>query len=968
MTSKAWQNLFRETADARRAQSSFEMLPLAAVKGMKVEDAKMLAAVLGGSECIPQWLVAHPEWLEIFDSNALQRTRRLAGLQRELNQLLKRQKDVDALAVIRRFKQREMIRIATRDLARLADVSEITAELSHVADVSLGAMLNICHERLRTKFGSPWHIGGDGIWCETPFSLIGLGKLGGHELNYSSDVDVMLVYEDEGHVFKDRPKGRGASSNLSSHEYFNRLVENFIAEVGGATDDGMLYRIDFRLRPEGESGPLSRSVESYENYYAQWGELWERLMLIKARPIAGDAELGAEFTETIHPFRFPRSLSESALSEIGHLKRLIEEQVVREGELNRDVKLGRGGIREVEFIVQALQLLHGGRQPFLQGSQTLPMLKRLADYDLLPESETGVLSAAYIFLREVEHRLQMENNLQTHTIPKDRFSRDRLAHLMNSTSAAEFGRKTADHMRRVRKVFDRLKKNKTADVVRVLPEEVTGHEEEWEAVLTAHGFRDVSQAMAHLREFIEGPEHTHVAAHTSRVAMDLVRTFLTKCPQSQRGKTVFPRKALSDPDRVLTRIDSFVSAYGSRSMLYEAWFANRPQFELLLLVFDRSEFLAETAIQSPDLIDEIELTGQMNRRKSVGQIHLELSYGRNDPDQSLWIRKYFRAEQMRIGLRDILELNDFEATCDELSALADACLQYALDVVMRRHRMKNPPFSIIGLGKLGGKEINFGSDLDIIFVAASKTRQLEQLANLATELIKLLSERTVDGITFQTDARLRPEGRDGLLVNDLAAHENYYRTRGELWELQTLSRARHITGDQKTGSAFEVFASKISDFKRPSLPLSAYSDDWKNQICEMRQITESERTPVGLEEFAIKTGPGGLMDVEFISQVICLAEGWHEPNTLRVLERASQSKLIAKKQLTKLVGSYRELRQLEHILRRWSYEGEVLLPDDEDALYRVSVRYGIPGAEKLLTEVTDWRKNVREVFDKFFGK
>ena len=966
MTNSQWQTLFRETADPRRAQAAWEKLPSAKLNKFSNNDGRILCAVLGGSACIPEWISANPEWLDIFDADSLQRPRRAAGLSRELERRLKQLDGNEALAEVRRFKQRELIRIATRDLARLGEMAEVTGELSHVADATLGAMLEIRHAQLRKRFGAPWHRDENGRWRETPFALIGLGKLGGHELNFSSDVDVMLIYEEEGDVFKTKPRGAKASGAFSSHEFFNRLAEEFIGAVGAITEDGLLFRIDFRLRPEGDSGPLARSLASCENYYAQWGELWERLMLIKARPIAGDAELGAEFIETVQPFRYPRSLSEAALAEMGELKRLIEEQAVREGELHRNVKLGRGGIREVEFIAQTLQLLHAGRQPFLQNTQTLPTLERLAQYGHLPEADTTELADAYIFLRDVEHRLQMENNLQTHTVPEDRPARERLAHLMGSANAAALSRELSAQMRRVRKVFDRVQKTDAAEVARVLPEEVTGQEEAWEEILTTHNFREVDQALPHLREFIEGPEHTHVPTHTSRIALDLTRTLLAHCPQTQDGKTVFPPRALSDPDRVLTRLDSFISAYGSRGMLYEAWFANRPLFELLLLTFDRSEFLAETAIQSPDLIDELEITGQLHRRKDAARILSELRHGRDDVDQSLWLRKYFRAEQMRIGLRDILELNDYETTFDELSALADACLQYALEIIQQRHRLKKPPFAIIGLGKLGGREINFGSDLDIIFIATGKVRNLNRQAALAAELMQLLSERTDAGMTFETDARLRPEGRDGLLVNDLAAHEHYYRTRGELWEIQTLSRARHIAGNEKTGHAFEALAQKLASFKPPDLPLSAFSKDWKKQIHEMRMITETERTPAQMEHLAIKTGSGGLMDAEFIAQAICLAEGWHKPNTARALDRAARSRHLTKKDAATLAKNHRSLRRLEHIIRRWSYEGETVLPEDEEAQYRVAIRCGLRGADKLLAEVDKWRKTIRSIYKRFF--
>ena len=265
--------------------------------------------------------------------------------------------------------------------------------------------------------------------------MLGLGKLGGQELNYSSDVDVLLVYGEDGQVFKQPPgQAKSQSPVMPNHQFFNRLAEALIAEVTRVTPDGSLYRMDLRLRPDGGRGPLCRSLAGYENYYEQWGQTWERMMLIKARRVAGDEGLAHEFWEMIQPFRFPHSTVEGVLREVAAMKDRIENEVVRAGELDRNVKLGRGGIREIEFIAQTLQLLHAGRQPFLQGAPTLPCLDKLAQYKLLSVEEARRLREAYCFLRDVEHRLQMEENLQTHTIPANRPAQERLARLMGFPS------------------------------------------------------------------------------------------------------------------------------------------------------------------------------------------------------------------------------------------------------------------------------------------------------------------------------------------------------------------------------------------------------------------------------------------------------------------------------------------------------------------------------------------------------
>jgi [glutamine synthetase] adenylyltransferase / [glutamine synthetase]-adenylyl-L-tyrosine phosphorylase len=315
-------------------------------------------------------------------------------------------------------------------------------------------------------------------------------------------------------------------------------------------------------------------------------------------------------------------------------------------------------------------------------------------------------------------------------------------------------------------------------------------------------------------------------------------------------------------------------------------------------------------------------------------------------------------------LRDILGLADFEQNLAELSALADACLQYALEVVLRKNKIKSPPFAIVGLGKLGGQEISYGSDLDVLFIAGSKEKNLPRLQKLAAEILDLLSRRTEQGIVFQTDARLRPDGEKGLLVQTFDACENYYRRRAQLWEIQMLTRARFVAGNSALGEKFEKLAGALSNFSnRQSAIGNRQPKNWKKQIHQMRLRIERARTPGGQDNLAIKTGKGGLMDAEFIAQVLCMENGWREPNTLRALKCARENKILPDAE--KLIENYRQLRRVEGILRRWSYEGETVLPDDAPAFYRVSVRCGFESPEKFRIALADWRRAIREVYENF---
>ena len=631
--SAVWKKAIAAAPDAERATHYVKELGL---KDASAEQARILAALFSGSPASTELLRQHPQWIESHvKPELLAHPRREQGMRRELGSA--------TLPQIREFKQREMVRIAARDLARIGDLNQIMEEISAVADVCLSAVLEHCRKELTEKVGKPYHLDADEHWQPTECAALGMGKLGGWELNYSSDVDVLFVYSDEGAVFKESPRKGAKPQSFKNHQYFKRLAEAFIAEVTRPAPEGVLYRIDLRLRPEGDSGPLARSLASYETYYVQWGQAWERMMLIKARTVAGDESLGAEFLEMVQPFRYPRSVDEGFLREIGAMKDRIEQEVIKAGEIERNVKLGRGGIREIEFVAQSLQVIHAGRVPFLQTPQTLGALEKLVQYDLLKRDEAKGLEEAYRFLRDLEHRLQMEHYLQTHTIPAAPKARERLAALMGFPNRKQFDATLASHTAHVRAVYEQLFKGEGQ---RPKHPPLETAPDEWKAILREHSFRDPEKCYRLLLEFAHGPGYVHVSPRTVELAMQLIGKFLALCPK--RSDQELKPHALSDPDRVLTRIDTFIANYGSRAMLFETWAGNPAYFELMLLLFDRSEFLAELAIRMPDLVDGLVMSGYLRRRKTSPEILEELRHGSKDADQLLWLRRYHQTELMRI--------------------------------------------------------------------------------------------------------------------------------------------------------------------------------------------------------------------------------------------------------------------------------------------------------------------------------
>lgn len=985
MKKDVWPKALEECADAKRARHHLELLRQAGngplLDRASAQGAKVLTALLSGSQALGEMLLANPGLLpSLLDADGLQTPRTAKGLRRAvglwLPGMLHKREYEGALASLRTFKNQEILRIAARDLARLGAFSEITLELSDLADVCLESVYEVCRCQLVERFGQPYHLDAGGRWQPTAFCVLGMGKLGGQELNYSSDVDVMFVYADEGIVSRQPPSdSEPTGRSISNHQFFRQLAESFIAEVGRLTPEGMLYRIDLRLRPEGNAGPLARSLESYEHYYWQYGQPWERLMLIKARRIAGDPGLANDFMEVIQPFRYPRSLSPQALEEVAAMKKRIEHEVVRSGELNRNVKLGRGGIREIEFIVQSQQVLRAGSHPFLAHHQTLVGLSKLVEYRVLPGDQAEALRDAYVFLREIEHRLQMENNLQTHTIPTERRARERLARLMGFGTLEDFELALERRRRIVRSSYEELLKIGTDETASVLPP-LDRDDAEWKKRLANCSFRDPEKALRLARAFVHGPGFGHVHPRTERNARQMLARLLNLCPRRDQIESDhaqrFPdgeagAKRLSDPDRVLARLDTFITAYGSRPLLFETWTANPLLFELIVLLFDRSEFLAETAIRTPDIVDSLEESGQLLRSKSSDQTLKELQHGLADPDQKLWLRRYHQTEIMRIGLRDILGLADDEQCLAELSALADACLQYALEVVWKTHGSGQLPLAILGLGKLGGAEIDYGSDLDVIFVADDRARNLAQLQRAAAAFIEMVSAQTELGAAFKVDARLRPDGEKGLLVNTVRVCEDYYKNRAQLWEIQALSRCRPVAGNREIGARFAQAVADMCDFLNPSAAAAARRPDWKSEIARMRLRIEKERTPPGKDHLAIKTGKGGLVDAEFVAQTLALEHGWHEPNTLRALQLAHAQAALPAAEANLLIDNFRKLRRVACILRRWSYEGETELPDDPAPMYRVAVRCGFTNADDFLKAVARYRRNIRAVYDRVFS-
>src|SRR5882762_7412267 len=452
---------------------------------------------------------------------------------------------------LRFWKGREMARIALRELADVAPLEETTAELSQLAEICLSAVFEHWNSELRQRYGSPG----------AEFAVLALGKLGGGELNHSSDVDLIFLYSHEGQV----------SPRFSYHEFFNRLGKKILETFSTLDPEGSLFRIDLRLRPEGSAGSLARSLESMEHYYGGFGETWERLALIKTRGICGSRELAYEFLRQHQPFIYPSSPTPDLLDEIASIKRRIERDIVRQENLGRNVKLGAGGIREIEFIVQALQLIHGARHAFLQEPSMLKALRALHQLDLLPRDEVVKLDEAYRFLRRVEHRLQIDAERQTHTVPQESAVLRRLALSLGFSSSREFTVALQKRMRNVRSIFRRVISEKAAEA----------------KPIDLAIFSDQKRATKALADLAQASVSFHIAPRTRQIFRKLRPLLLEWLAKA------------ADPDATLNQFVRFVQAYGLRSLLFELLVTNPRLLELLVKTFDISQFAGNLLIPGP---------------------------------------------------------------------------------------------------------------------------------------------------------------------------------------------------------------------------------------------------------------------------------------------------------------------------------------------------------------------------------
>ena len=619
-----------------------------------------------------------------------------------------------------------------------------------------------------------------------------------------------------------------------------------------------------------------------------------------------------EFLRQHQPFIYPKSPTPDLLDEIANIKRRIERDVVGAENLERDVKLGSGGIREIEFVVQALQLIHGARHPFLQESSTFKALRGLRQLDLLPREEVLTLDKAYRFLRRVEHRLQIEAEQQTHTVPQEQTALRRLALSLRFSSEQEFTAVLREHMRAVRSVFQRVITETHVEPVQ--PNRAI--------------FSDQKRAAKALGDLAQGPTGFHIAPRTRQIFRKLRPVLLEWLTRS------------ADPDTSLNQFVRFVEAYGLRSLLFELLVTNPRLLELLVKTFDASRFASELLIRRPQLFEEITRGEQLDQAIALEE-HLRrlnlLNLGGASFDA---VRAYRQTQLLRILLRDVLSLSALTGPQTELAALAEACLLFVIKL------LGSEQLTIIALGKFGGREISYGADLDVVFVGDD--------IRAAQNLIVTMAQPTAEGNIWVLDARLRPEGEKGPLVCSLETYRSYYASRAQPWELQALTRARAFTGPLQ--NEFIEIAKRAWDTAGQYADLGVRIDNMLERIRRERGS--------GSDFLDFKTGTGGMIEGEFLVQALQMRENIWETNWENAVDRLHEAGCLSDSELANLKNAYRFLRKCELALRRYENKGVSVISDNPTEQRKLAVRVGCPDLDGFRAKYVDARERIHALYNR----
>jgi [glutamine synthetase] adenylyltransferase / [glutamine synthetase]-adenylyl-L-tyrosine phosphorylase len=799
---------------------------------------------------------------------------------------------------LRQVRQAALLQIIARDLNGLADLGEVMTSITALAEETLRFALSRLQPWMQETYGVPR---GASNRQEQDLVVVGMGKLGGEELNVSSDVDLIFLYREDGET--------DGSRHISNQEYFTRLSRRLIRALSEYTSDGHVFRVDTRLRPYGDSGPLAMSHEMLENYLHAQGREWERYAWVKARVVSELPDL--ELESIVAPFVFRRYLDYGAIASLRGLHAQVRAEVARR-ELHEDIKLGPGGIREIEFIAQVFQLVRGGQDPALRLRPTLATLERLARHRLLPPEAVADLRAAYVFLRNLEHRLQYLEDEQTQSLPARREEQAIVARAMNCNDYGAFLARLDGHRDAVTRQFEAVfADHRAPDAPDPLGRMWLGGatDEESIEILSQRGYRNPAGVLARLRRLRESQAYRRMAASTQARVDRLA------------PRVIDAAAGYDHPDQTLERLTRVLESIGRR----EAYFALLLEFpaalQRLASLAAASPWAADYLAQHPVLLDEL-ISPQALEAPDWAELRTQLAadldreHG-NTERQMDALRHFKQVQTIRLLVQDLAGTLPLETLSDHLSDLACVILSQVLRLawagLRRRHRIE-PHFAVVGYGKLGGKELGYASDLDLIFVYDDDHAEAqENYARLAQSMNTWLTSFTSAGVLYETDLRLRPDGASGLLVSRFDAYAQYQLTKAWTFEHQALTRARFVAGDGDIGMRFEQLRTEVLRLPR-ELPRL------KRDVLSMRQkMLDGHPNASGL--FDIKHDRGAIVDVEFGVQYLVLghahryAELAGNIGNLALLKLAGRLGLIPEEIAAGAHHSYREFRRLQHQVR-----------------------------------------------------
>jgi len=858
------------------------------------------AGALAHSRYLDKQLQAHPELLPELLATWMQ------PLTEELLLAPLRQDFADDAAVksaLRRLRHRAMAHLVLRDLGGLAPLEEIVESMTLLADVTTNFALDYYHRQFAATYGEPL----DKAGRPQRLLIIGMGKLGGRELNVSSDVDYIFVYPEEGDT--------AGPKSIENYDFFNRLGKRIIAALGELTADGQVFRVDMRLRPNGDSGPLVCSLDSLENYFITQGREWERYAWIKGRTMNAGANLQAEWVTAMQkiarPFVFRKYLDFGAINAMRDLHAQIRREVARK-DMADHVKLGPGGIREIEFIAQVFQLIRGGRDPALQIRPTLSVLKLLVERKLLPAEAEQELRSAYIFLRRLEHRLQYVEDMQTHMLPENPEARLSVARSMDFPDWNTLLVVLNAHRDTVSKHFEAIFSDPEAG-----EHPLTGlwmGQTDAESAIEAFGtlgFRRPQEAITRLAELRASGRYQQLPA-SNRTRLDAVGPRLIEAAG-----------ATPAPDTTLALGLAFLEGIARRG----AYLALLQQYTMALKrvadMICASPWAAEYLNRHPLLLDELLDPRLYDMATDLASfrdnLRRSLAENAGDTEREMDIlREMHHAQIFRLLAQDLAGLQTVERLSDHLTALADCVVQETLPLcwqTIRNRHCAAPKFAVIGYGKLGGKELGYVSDLDLVYLFDDADQEAEEnYARLGQRLNTWLSSQTSAGMLFETDLRLRPNGESGLLAVSVDSFRDYQLKNAWVWEHQALTRARFCAGDPAVGARFEAIREEILCQTRDLAKL-------REEVVAMRQKMHDAHASKSDSEFDLKHDKGGIIDVEFIVQYLILGHaGEHRQLTgnlgnIALLRIAAELGLIPAPQAEAVGNAYREYRRLQHAKR-----------------------------------------------------